>query len=206
MENKFIRYSKLSDNSKDFTLTSNVYIDEAVVIVIKSLLIGFTLGILTYFVITKAIGIDGTQSLLLVLVIGFISISAFLLTVKCVINYKGSTRKDKAYVYDVLKRYNLDSDKLRQNLDYLQKVFYTWSNRSNFEFYLADIESGIHYMRVDNYIDVILNKFYNGIDLDDYKVACKDDGDFLGIRYKDLEEIFGDKLYSYKNVCLGLNK
>ena len=52
----------------------------------------------------------------------------------------------------------------------------------------------------------ILNKFYNDIDLDDYKVACKDDGDFLGIRYKDLEEVFGDKLYSYKNVCLNLQK
>lgn len=206
MKNKFIRYSKLSDNSKDFTLTSNVYVDEAVDIAIKSLLIGFTLGILTYFVITKAIGIDGTQSLLLVLVIGFISISAFLLTVKCVISYNSSIRKDKAYVYDALKEYNLDYDKLRQNLDYLQKVFYNWSNRSNFEFYLADIESGIHYMKVDDYIDVILNKFYNDIDLDDYKVACKDGDDFLGIRYKDLEEVFGDKLYSYKNVCLGLNK
>lgn len=61
-------------------------------------------------------------------------------------------------------------------------------------------------MGVDDYIDVILNKFYNGIDLDDYKVACKDGGDFLGIRYKDLVEVFGDKLYSYKNVCLSLSK
>lgn len=136
----------------------------------------------------------------------FISISAFLLTVKCVISYKGSTRKDKAYVYDAIKRYNLDSDKLRQNLDYLQKVFNTWSNRSDFEFYLADVESGIQFMGVDDYIDVILNKFYNDIDLDDYKVACKDDGDFLGIRYKDLVDVFGDKLYSYKNVCLNLQK
>ena len=206
MENKFIRYSELSDNSKGFTLTSNVYVDRAVDILMESLMIGFTLGIFTYFVITKAIGIDGTQRLLLVLVIWFVSVSAFLLTVNCVISYKGSTRKDKAYVYDSIKRYNLDSDKLRQNLDYLQKVFHTWSNRSDFEFYLADVESGIRYMGVDDYIDVILNKFYNDIDLDDYKVACEDDGDFLGIRYKDLEEVFGDKLYSYKNVCLGLNK
>ena len=206
MENKFIRYSELSDNSKGFTLTSNVYVDNAVDIIMKSLMIGFTLGIFTYFVITKAIGIDGAQRLLLVLVVWFVSVSAFLLTVKCVISYKGSTRKDKAYVYDTIKRYNLDSDKLRQNLDYLQKVFHTWSNRSDFEFYLADVESGIRYMGVDDYMDVILNKFYNDIDLDDYKEACKDDGDFLGIRYKDLVEVFGDKLYSYKNVCLGLNK
>lgn len=69
MENKFIRYSELSDNSKGFTLTSNVYVDNAVDIIMKSLMIGFTLGIFTYFVITKAIGVDGTQSLLLVLVI-----------------------------------------------------------------------------------------------------------------------------------------
>lgn len=61
-------------------------------------------------------------------------------------------------------------------------------------------------MRVDDYIDVILNKFYNDIDLDDYKEACKDGGDFLGIRYKDLVEVFGDRLYSYKNVCLDLQK
>lgn len=206
MENKFIRYSELSDNSKSFTLTSNVYVDNAVDIIMKSLMIGFTLGIFTYFVITKAIGIDGTQRLLLVLVIWFVSVSAFLLTVKCVISYKGSTRRDKSYVYDTIKRYNLDSDKLRQNLDYLQKVFHTWSNRSDFEFYLADVESGIRYMGVDDYIDVILNKFYNDIDLDDYKEACKDDGDFLGIRYKDLVDVFGDKLYSYKNVCLNLQK
>ena len=64
MENKFIRYSELSDYSKGFTLTSNVYVDNAVDIIMKSLMIGFTLGIFTYFVITKAIGIDGTQSLL----------------------------------------------------------------------------------------------------------------------------------------------
>ena len=206
MENKFIRYSKLSDKSKGFTLTSNVYVDKAVDIVLKSLMIGFMLGIFTYFIITKAIGIDGTQLLLLVLVIGLISISALLLTIKCVISYNSSTRKDKAYAYDAIKRYNLDYDKLRQNLDYLQKVFHIWSNRSDFEFYLADVESGIHYMRVDDYIDVILNKFYNDIDLDDYKEACKDDGDFLGIRYKDLVEVFGDRLYSYKNVCLDLQK
>lgn len=71
---------------------------------------------------------------------------------------------------------------------------------------MADVESGIRYMGVDDYVDVILNKFYNDIDLDDYKEACKDDDDFLGIRYKDLVEVFGDKLYSYKNVCLSLNK
>ena len=71
---------------------------------------------------------------------------------------------------------------------------------------MADVESGIQFMGVDDYIDVILNKFYNDIDLDDYKVACKDDGDFLGIRYKDLVDVFGDKLYSYKNVCLSLSK
>lgn len=124
MENKFIRYSKLSDKSKGFSLTSNVYVDKAVDIVLKSLMIGFMLGIFTYFIITKAIGIDGTQLLLLVLVIGFISISALLLTIKCVISYNSSTRKDKAYAYDAIKRYNLDSDKLRQNLDYLQKVFH----------------------------------------------------------------------------------
>lgn len=51
MENKFIRYSELSDNSKGFTLTSNVCVDNAVDIIMKSLMIGFTLGIFTYFVI-----------------------------------------------------------------------------------------------------------------------------------------------------------
>lgn len=102
------------------------------------------------------------------------------------LSYKEKYNEKSGYVTSLTQKNNVDADSLVENVEYLLSVYDEYSSKYetlesnvngncsgktlNFDTSDKDFQAGIGLLKLGNYlyIDIVLNKFYNNIDVLDY--------------------------------------
>lgn len=145
--------------------------------------------------------------------------------------------KENAYVAEVTQKNNVDADSLVENIEYLKSVYGEYSSKYenlennvngncsgkvlNFDTSDKDFQNGIGLLKLGKYscIDIVLNKFYNGVDILNYpelydgetiKFTSYDDCiSFRANAYRkidNLEDVLNSSEFGYDTVVGNLKK
>ena len=231
---------ELSSSSKDLAeMASNIKIADGVFFAL--LLVTVVLIISLVIVRVKNLKPDNSDGLTFALVI-FVPFCIGALTIRFSIKddylyYKEKYENKSKQVTDVAQKNNADTDNLVKNVDYLLSVYDDYSSKYdnlensvngncsgkvlNFDTSDKDFQNGIGLLDLGkySYIDIVLNKFYNGVDVLNYpelydgttlKFTSYDDCiDFKTNSYKEidnLEDVLDSKEFGYEAVAGNLKK
>ena len=197
-KNNFVEYSKIYWDLGKASIqdTKDIVAHNASILVLAIVIsaIGTALGICN--------GLDG---LVVLSAIAFVSVCiVFVFAYRCdyeeLTNYKNNVSK-------LEKNLGIDFNKFKENYVFLES--YISSLKDNHK-YITDMECPDYKFKDWQYIDIILNKFYNGIDKDYYNKLGKESVSLYGnntLSLLDINKILGDDSeYSYNKVVNSLNK
>lgn len=153
------------------------------------------------------------------------------------LSYKEKYNEKSDYVTALTQKNNVDADSLVANVDYLLSVYDEYSSKYenlesnvdgnymgktlNFDTSDKDFQTGIGLLKLGkySYIDIVLNKFYNGVNILDYpelydgaNIKFNSYFDYISFRTNDYREIdnLGDVLnskeFGYDTVVGNLKK
>lgn len=197
-KNNFVEYSKIYwdlgkpriKDSKDIIISNASMLVFAVVISAVAIILGISNGISGMIVL----------SIVAIILAGI----AFIFAYRC--DYADLTQY-KNNVSTVEKNLGIDFDKFKENYVFLESFINGLKDNRK---YINDMVHQDYKFEDWQYIDIILNKFYNGIDEDYYSKLGKMSISLYGndtLSLLDINRIFGDdREYCYNKVVNNLNK
>lgn len=231
---------ELSSSSKDLAeMTSNIKIADGVFF---ALLLVTVILIISYALVhAKKLKISDADCLIYGLII-FVPFCIGALMIRFSIKDDYLSAKEKyenksKQVTDVAQKNNADTDNLVKNVDYLLSVYDDYSSKYenlennvngncsgkvlNFDTSDKDFQNGIGLLNLGkySYIDIVLNKFYNGVDILNYPelydgetIKFTSYDDCISFRTNDyreidnLEDVLDSKEFGYEAVAGNLKK
>ena len=231
---------ELSSSSKDLAeMASNIKIADGVFLAL--LLVTVVLIISLVIVRVKKLKPDNSDSLIYALII-FVPFCFGALMIRCSFKDDYLSAKEKyenksKQVTEVAQKNNADTGNLVENIDYLLSAYDEYSSKYenlennvngncsgkvlNFDTSDKDFQTGIGLLKLGkySYIDIVLNKLYNGVDILDYpelydgetvKFTSYDDCiSFKANDYREidnLEDVINSKEFGYEAVVGNLKK
>lgn len=153
------------------------------------------------------------------------------------LSYKEKYTAKSDYVTALTQKNNVDADSLVKNVEYLLSVYDEYSSKYenlesnvdgnymgktlNFDTSDKDFQTGIGLLKLGkySYIDIVLNKFYNGVNILDYpelydgaNIKFNSYDDYINFRkdeYREivnLEDVLNSKEFGYGTVVGNLKK
>ena len=230
---------ELSSSSKDLAeMASNIKIADGVFF---ALLLVTIVLIISLIVLVKKLKSDNSDNLAFALII-FVPFCIGTLMIRFSFKDDYLSAKEKyenksKQVTEVAQKNNADTNNLVKNVDYLLSVYDDYSSKYdnlensvngncigkvlNFDTSDRDFQTGIGLLKLGkySYIDIVLNKFYNGVDVLNYpelydgetiKFTSYDDCiSFREDAYRDidnLEDVLNSKEFGYGAVVNNLRK
>lgn len=243
----FISFNSIYDNIKELSsaskdlaeMASNIKIADGVFFAL--LLVTVVLIISLVIVRVKKLKPDNSDDLTFALIIFVpLCIGALMIRFSFKDDYLSAKEKyenKSKQVTDVAQKNNVDTDNLVKNVDYLLSVYDEYSSKYeslesnvngncsgktlNFDTSDKDFQTGIGLLKLGKYpyIDIVLNKFYNDIDILNYPELYDGDivkfnsyDDCISFReneYKEidnLEDVLNSSEFGYNTVVGNLKK